>query len=445
MILRADDSVLSQDIPDRCLRHPGHCHGGCRKPVWSSLLSSSRAAHPARSPAPTGSPAHGSTSWWPVTAPKATQRSNRSRRPRTRPGDIGRDGRADRRAPPQSRRARPRRRPRHDRLAPRAPPPHRGCPGPPIYRICDAPGWSPPNPPRSPASYIRFAAEQPNETWQADFTHYRLADGTDAEILTWLDDHSRYALSVTAHRRHRTRSSSPPSASDAGTAPRAHPDRQRDGVHHPLRRRPWGPQRLRDDLAHLGITQKNSRPNHPTTCGKVERFQQTMKAGSAPNPPPDHRRAPDPARHLRRPYNHQRPHRSLPTRHPRRRLPRPPQSHPRPHHPNTHFRVRHDRVHAGNVTLRHHGHLHHIGLGRTPRNPRHPAHRRPRHPHHPRRHRRTPPHPHPRSRTPLLAHQQPRRLTPGDDVRPDQVDEAISQSKAPPDPDGGPDRPRSAV
>ena len=36
--------------------------------------------------------------------------------------------------------------------------------------------------------------------WQADFTHYRLADGIDIEILSWLDDHSRYALSVTAHR-----------------------------------------------------------------------------------------------------------------------------------------------------------------------------------------------------------------------------------------------------
>ena len=44
-------------------------------------------------------------------------------------------------------------------------------------------------------------ADQPNEMWQADFTHYRLADGTDVEILSWLDDHARYALSVTAHRR----------------------------------------------------------------------------------------------------------------------------------------------------------------------------------------------------------------------------------------------------
>jgi hypothetical protein len=33
------------------------------------------------------------------------------------------------------------------------------------------------------------------------FTCYPLADGTDTEVLTWLDDHSRYALRITAHRR----------------------------------------------------------------------------------------------------------------------------------------------------------------------------------------------------------------------------------------------------
>jgi len=44
----------------------------------------------------------------------------------------------------------------------------------------------------------RFAAELPNECWQADFTHYRLAGGIDTEILSWLDDHSRLALRVTA-------------------------------------------------------------------------------------------------------------------------------------------------------------------------------------------------------------------------------------------------------
>ena len=52
-----------------------------------------------------------------------------------------------------------------------------------------------PQPKKRPkSSYVRFAAEQPNQTWQSDFTHYRLLGGIDTEVLTWLDDHSRYAL-----------------------------------------------------------------------------------------------------------------------------------------------------------------------------------------------------------------------------------------------------------
>ncbi|MFD0853117.1 helix-turn-helix domain-containing protein, partial [Actinomadura adrarensis] len=71
-----------------------------------------------------------------------------------------------------------------------------------IARYLTAHGLVTPTPKKRPrSSYIRFAAAQPNETWQADFTHYRLAGGTDAEILTWLDDHSRYALHVTAWPR----------------------------------------------------------------------------------------------------------------------------------------------------------------------------------------------------------------------------------------------------
>jgi transposase len=38
---------------------------------------------------------------------------------------------------------------------------------------------------RPKSSYIRFQADQPNECWQADFTHYPLADGSGTEILTW--------------------------------------------------------------------------------------------------------------------------------------------------------------------------------------------------------------------------------------------------------------------
>ena len=63
------------------------------------------------------------------------------------------------------------------------------------------------NPKKRPRScYVRFTADQPNECWQSDFTHYRLTrpdgrPGGDTEIITWLDDHSRYAVHVSAHVR----------------------------------------------------------------------------------------------------------------------------------------------------------------------------------------------------------------------------------------------------
>ena len=76
-----------------------------------------------------------------------------------------------------------------------------------INRILVRAGQVTPDPSKRPkSSYIRFEAEKPNETWQSDFTHYRLTHpdgrpGADVEIITWLDDHSRYALHITAHAR----------------------------------------------------------------------------------------------------------------------------------------------------------------------------------------------------------------------------------------------------
>jgi transposase len=71
-----------------------------------------------------------------------------------------------------------------------------------IYRTLRRAGLTTVEPKKRPrSSYIRFQADLPNECWQGDFTHWRLADGSDVEILCWLDDHSRYAMSVTAHRR----------------------------------------------------------------------------------------------------------------------------------------------------------------------------------------------------------------------------------------------------
>lgn len=71
-----------------------------------------------------------------------------------------------------------------------------------IWRRLKAAGVVDEQPKKKPkSSYIRFQADQPSETWQSDMTHWRLADRTDVEILTFLDDHARYALSVTAHAR----------------------------------------------------------------------------------------------------------------------------------------------------------------------------------------------------------------------------------------------------
>jgi transposase InsO family protein len=85
-----------------------------------------------------------------------------------------------------------------------------------IHRILTRNGRITPEPKKRPrSSYIRFEAELPNECWQSDFTHYPLADGTDTEILSWLDDHSRYALRLT-----RT-SPSPAASSPTSSAPRS--------------------------------------------------------------------------------------------------------------------------------------------------------------------------------------------------------------------------------
>lgn len=239
-----------------------------------------------------------------------------------------------------------------------------------IYRTLRAAGLITANPKKRPKnSYIRFEANQPNECWQADFTHHRLADGTDTEILTWLDDHSRYALSVTAHRpvtgpvvvtafRNACANHGLPASTltDNGlvfTTRFAQGGRtSRNG--------------LETELARHGIVQKNSRPNHPTTCGKVERFQQTLKQWLRSQPAANdlHQLQTLLDRFVDL-YNHRRPHRSLPhTTTPAAAYRARPKATPTGTH-NPQWRIRHDRVHSGNVTLRINGQLHRIALGRT--------------------------------------------------------------------------------
>jgi transposase InsO family protein len=238
-----------------------------------------------------------------------------------------------------------------------------------IYRIIRGADLIAPEPKKRPkSSYIRFQAEQPNETWQADFTHWALADGTDTEILTWLDDHARYALSVTAHQ---------PVTGDivvttfkAATSEYGIPfsTLTDNGMVFTTRFAHGGNtslNALEKLLARLKVRQKNSRPNHPTTCGKVERFQQTMKRWLAAQPRAatlaELQHQLDTFVEL---YNTRRPHRSLPNRAtPAVAYQTRPKAIPNGTTPDSEFRVRHDKVNAGSVTLRVDGQLHHIGLG----------------------------------------------------------------------------------
>ena len=230
-----------------------------------------------------------------------------------------RRGRGDDRAAAQGAgRAGPRRRAAYDLLAPGASPPGPGLPG--HGQPAPHPGRAGhPEPAKRPkSSYIRFAAEQPNECWQSDFTHYRLAGGTDAEILTWLDDHSRYALSVTAHQP--VTGPAVLAAFRAATAAHGTPASTLtdNGLVYTTRFSGGrgGRNGLETELRNLGVRQKNGKPNHPQTQGKVERFQQTLKKWLAAQDP-----QPASLTGLQQlldaftaEYNTRRPHRSLPHR-----------------------------------------------------------------------------------------------------------------------------------
>jgi transposase InsO family protein len=198
-----------------------------------------------------------------------------------------------------------------------------------------------------------------------------LASGQDTEILTWLDDHSRYALSLTAH--HRVTGPAVLLAFRAACDHHGIPASTLTGNGMVFTTRLSGGRGGRNALEHelrrLGIRQKNGKPNHPQTQGKVERFQQTMKnwLRAQPCQPAtlaDLQSLLDTFAGI---YNTQRPHRSLPGRAtPAAAYAARPKANPGDRTADTHDRVRTDRIdHTGLVTLRHNGKLHHIGIGRA--------------------------------------------------------------------------------
>jgi transposase InsO family protein len=236
-----------------------------------------------------------------------------------------------------------------------------------------------PEPKKRPkSSYIRFEAAMPNETWQSDFTHYRLTrsdgrPGADSEILSWLDDCSRYALRITAHHRitgtivltefRETVTAHGIPASTLTDNGMVFTTRLAGGK--------GGRNQLETELRRLGVDQKNGRPWHPQTQGKVERFQQTLKKWlrAQPTQPGTIAELQTMLDTFAEEYNQRRPHRSLPHRAtPATIYTSRPKATPTSgdRDDDTHDRVRRDRVDkGGKITLRHGGTLYSIGIGRT--------------------------------------------------------------------------------
>lgn len=237
-----------------------------------------------------------------------------------------------------------------------------------IWRILSARGFVTPQPHKRPkSSWRRFVADAPNERWQLDITHYRLADHTDVEILNVLDDHSR--LWVASHTRRVFTAGAVDRVFTAATSTYGDPASllSDNGAVFTGAPRRGGRVALELTCHQRGIRVVHSRAYHPQTCGKVERLHQTVKNWL------DHQPRPATVGQLqalldtfRGYYNHTRPHRALHRATPAQAYLARPKAVPTGTPLDTgHYRVRHDRIDpSGVITLRHHSRLHHIGLGR---------------------------------------------------------------------------------
>jgi transposase InsO family protein len=234
-----------------------------------------------------------------------------------------------------------------------------------IWRILKRHGLIIPQAQKRPkCSFIRFEAQLPNELWQADTTHWHLADGSDVEILNCLDDHSRLLLLSDAYTT--VKAADVVHSFAAAWLINGFPAAlltDNGAVFSGKSRQ--GKVLLESELERHGIVGKHSKAYHPQTCGKVERFHQTLKRYL-------HKQVPVHSLPMlqaqldafRTYYNQQRPHRALHGMTPLHAYHARLKAAPRPAAAPAHYRVRRDRVDkSGRVTLRYLSRLYHIGIG----------------------------------------------------------------------------------
>ncbi len=131
----------------------------------------------------------------------------------------------------------------------------------------------------------RFERPVPNDLWQIDATQVALADRTKAWVIDILDDHARFAIAARACRSATTTEAW--ACMDAAIRGHGAPRQviSDNGLSFTGRRH-HREVLFERNLRALGIQPLTSKPRHPQTCGKLERFHQTLKEWLADQPAP---------------------------------------------------------------------------------------------------------------------------------------------------------------
>lgn len=181
------------------------------------------------------------------------------------------------------------------------------------WRILTRHGLIVPQPQKRPKSATkRFVFARPNECWQSDWTQWSLADGSAVAIAAGLDDHSRYLPALQSAAGAATNelvwSVMLAGIAECGVPAMSLTD---NGLVYTGRRFGFEAA-FQTNLRALGTRMVNSSPYHPQTCGKIERFWQTLKKWLRARPAPATiEELNELLAQFRDFYNHHRPHRAL--------------------------------------------------------------------------------------------------------------------------------------
>ena len=164
---------------------------------------------------------------------------------------------------------------------------------------------------RPRSAWRRFEWPRPNDAWQIDATCWALRSGREVWVMDILDDHSRLVVAARVCAGP-TGEAAWAALCDGATRHGLPAHVMSDNGSCFTGRFSDGEAAFERDLRALGVRHIRSTPGHPQTCGKLERFHQTLKRwlrGKALAR--SHAQLQDQLDDFIAFYNHQRPHCSL--------------------------------------------------------------------------------------------------------------------------------------